>query len=378
LAAAWARIAALQPSEYARTRNALEGAVSQLSPYITHGLVSLSEVHAGVAENHALHHSDKFVFELGWRAYFRHVWSHLGDKIFASIHAGPLPDTAYQSTVPEDIRQACTGVNAIDLAIQGLYDTGYMHNHARMWLASYMVHLRKIHWRAGADWLYGHLLDGDLASNHLSWQWVAGTHSHQPYVFNAENVARFAPAPWHSPGSVIDTTYEHLKEMAQQATVYGQPPSSPRLDRPMTVEPPVFHAPPKSLTWAAPDAELAVGRDVWLVHPWSLGPLPTDWDEHTLVIGISVAEFHQAWPWSEKRWQFVGRRMSEITALHWHGSAHEIQAALRQARRVRCIAEPHVATWFEPWVQCLKPTELFPAVKPLCASFAQWWKRARA
>jgi deoxyribodipyrimidine photo-lyase len=52
------------------------------------------------------------------------------------------------------------------------------------------------------------LLDGDLASNHLSWQWVAGTGSSKPYLFNADNVARYAPAPWHSQGSVIDQSYE--------------------------------------------------------------------------------------------------------------------------------------------------------------------------
>ena len=79
-----------------------------------------------------------------------------------------------------------------DAWVAELKHTGYLHNHARMWLASYVVHLRKVHWRAGADWLYAHLLDGDLASNHLSWQWVAGTGSHKPYLFNAENVARIA------------------------------------------------------------------------------------------------------------------------------------------------------------------------------------------
>jgi len=75
-----------------------------------------------------------------------------------------------------------------------------------MWLASYVVHMRKVHWRTGADWLHGHLLDGDLASNHLSWQWVAGTGSSKLYIFNADNVARYAPASWHSPGTVIDTS----------------------------------------------------------------------------------------------------------------------------------------------------------------------------
>ncbi len=94
--------------------------------------------------------------------------------------------------------------------------TGMLHNHARMWLASYVVHVRKVHWRAGADWLYGHLLDDDLASNHLSWQWVAGTGSTKPYFFNADNVARYAPTAWHSAGSVIDTSYEALDRIARE------------------------------------------------------------------------------------------------------------------------------------------------------------------
>ena len=49
--AAWARIRAVQPANYARTRNAIDGAVSQLSPYITHGFISLLDVHEGVAQN---------------------------------------------------------------------------------------------------------------------------------------------------------------------------------------------------------------------------------------------------------------------------------------------------------------------------------------
>ncbi len=86
-----------------------------------------------------------------------------------------------------------------------------------MWSASDVVHLRKVHWRVAAVWLYGHLLDGDLASNHLSWQWVAGTGSRKPCLFNADNVARYAPAAWHSPGSVIDRSYEALDAIARQA-----------------------------------------------------------------------------------------------------------------------------------------------------------------
>ena len=145
LAAAQARIAAFRPAAYARTRNAIDGAVSGLSPYITHGVVSLTDVLAGVAARHELDVQHKFVNELGWRAYFRHVWQRRGDGILRSLHDGPLSDAAYATELPADIRNGCTGVPVIDEAVRTLYATGTLHNHARMWLASYVVHLRKVH-----------------------------------------------------------------------------------------------------------------------------------------------------------------------------------------------------------------------------------------
>ena len=148
------RIEAVQPAEYARTRNALNGAVTQLSPYITHGFVSLPEVLAGVRLKHTVKPQDKLLFELGWREYYRHVWQHRGNGIFKSLHEGVMPEDAYLQEIPNDILHACTGVAAVDMAVKTLYATGYLHNHARMWLASYMVHLRKVHGRVGADWLY--------------------------------------------------------------------------------------------------------------------------------------------------------------------------------------------------------------------------------
>lgn len=65
LAAARERIAAVRPGAYARTRNSLDGAVTGLSPYLTHGMVSLREVLAGVCSRHALEVQHKFVYELG-------------------------------------------------------------------------------------------------------------------------------------------------------------------------------------------------------------------------------------------------------------------------------------------------------------------------
>ncbi len=371
LAAAQARIAAVRPAAYACTRNALDGAVTGLSPYITHGFVTLTDVLTGVVARHSLDMQHKFVFELGWRAYFRHVWQHRGEGILRSLHEGPLPADAYARELLPDIRLGCTGVLVVDEAVRTLYETGMLHNHARMWLASYVVHVRKVHWRTGADWLYGHLLDGDLASNHLSWQWVAGTGSSKPYLFNADNVARYAPASWHSPGSVIDTSYEALDRMARQPqSEFDAPPCSASL-----LEPPLGAEPPVELGLTAPDAAAVAGRDVWLVHPWSLGPLPTSLPVDTVVIGVVVADFHRAWPWSERRWRFVGSRMTELAAQCWHGDAAAIGAALAGARSVRSIAESHLASWLPHWATCEAAPVLFPLVDRRCDSFSQWWAR---
>lgn len=376
LAAAHARIAGVQPDAYARTRNSLDGAVSNLSPYITHGFVTLAEVLAGVTARHALDIRHKFVFELGWREYFRHVWQHRGEAILHSLHEGPLPEDAYARELPPDIRQACTGVPVIDQAVRALYATGTLHNHARMWLASYVVHVRKVHWRAGADWLYGHLLDGDLASNHLSWQWVAGTGSRKPYLFNADNVARYAPAAWHSPGSAIDRSYEALDRLARQPSQSSRhEPATPPVSPPV-LEPRLGTEPPQELRLTAPDAAVTAGRDLWLVHPWSLGELPSELSADTVVIGVLVADFHRSWPWSERRWRFVNSRMAELAAVRWYGDAAAIDAAFKGARSVRSIAEPHLAPWLARLAECQAAPALLPPVDRRCDSFSQWWTRA--
>ena len=371
-AAALARIASVDPAEYARSRNALNGAVTQLSPYITHGFISLPEVLEGVRLHHSVRTQDKFVFELGWREYFRHVWQHRGNGIFKSLHEGVLPDEAYADEIPFDILHASTGVAAIDMAVKTLYATGYLHNHARMWLASYMVHLRKVHWRAGADWMYGHLLDGDLASNHLSWQWVGGTGSHKPYLFNAENVSRYAPLAWHSAGSVIDTTYEELDHLARSPLSVAS--SSVQADDSAIDEPLLLTQPPTHLNLSSPNSNTVSGRDVWLVHPWSLGELPEHLSANTVIIGVYVAEFHLAWPWSEKRWQFVNSRMAELTTERWYGNTSAIIAALEGANQVSGFSEAHVSTFLSATMLSEMTPCLFSQVDRRCDSFAKWWK----
>lgn len=373
LEAALGRIAAIRPDDYARTRNSLDGAVTGLSPYITHGVVTLVDILAAVDARRPLPVQHKLVFELGWRAYFRHVWHHRGDGIFRSLHEGPLPDDAYASELPADIREARTGVPVIDRAVHTLYSTGVLHNHARMWLASYLVHLRKVHWRAGADWMIGHLLDGDLASNHLSWQWVAGTASAKPYLFNADNVARFAPTAWHSPGSVVDVSYETLERIAHGKAAVDRLAMMPMPDVAACEEPECHAEPPQGSGWTAPQPGLVAGHDVWLVHPWNLGELPADLPESTRVIGIAVAEFHRRWPWNTHRWHFVGTRMAAVTPQRWYADADAIGAALAGARRIRTVDEPHLRPWLSRWAECLEATDPFARVYRRCDSFSRWW-----
>ena len=316
------------------------------------------------------------MFELGWREYFRHVWQHRGAGILDSLHQGPLPDAAYARALPADIREACTGVPVVDEAVRALYERGMLHNHARLWLASYVVHVRKVHWRVAADWLYGHLLDGDLASNHLSWQWVAGTGSRKPYLFNADNVARYAPPSWHSPGTVIDTSYEALDILARRPAPDEPAHGRPHGDGVRMIEPSLTGVPPSTSGVTAPHAAAVAGRDVWLVHPWNLGPLPTTLPADALVIGVFVADVHRAWPWSERRWHFVGSRMAELATDRWHGDATAIGMALQGARTVRSLDDPHLAPWLTRWAACDAAPTLFPPVDRRCDSFSQWWTRA--
>ena len=358
--AALARLAAVRPGDYARSRNAIDGAVTRLSPYITHGLLSLPEV---LASQPGLSPQHKFVFELGWREFFAHVWAHRGDSIFESLHAGVLPEPAYSRELPQDIRQARTGVPVIDQAVRTLYATGYLHNHARMWLASYVVHLRKVHWRAGADWLYSHLLDGDLASNHLSWQWVAGTGSHKPYLFNAENVEKYAPPPWHSRGSVIDTGYDALDAIARSSKAVATRPRGEGIEEPAMSHPPL----------ADPTADLR-GQSVWLVHPWALGEPPPG----LLPVAVSIDEFHRAWPWSTARWAFVSARMAAITRHRIVGASAQLAALLQAAQAVQTTADPHIARWLPRAVAQLPVPRLFAPVAEPCHSFSRWWARATA
>lgn len=365
--AALAQLRRVDPRAYGRTRNALDGAVTRLSPWITHGFIDLPEIVDSLRARFRVSTDDKLVFELGWREFFHHVWGHLGEGILSDVRA-PLAGVAYAPAMPADILTASTGVPVIDASVRQLYATGWLHNHQRMWLASYVVHLRKVDWRAGAGWMYGHLLDGDLASNHLSWQWCAATFSTKPYLFNAENVARYAPG-LASPGTAIDAAYPALDELARHGRDVGAEPQ-----RPEGIEPPALLADVP----AGASADLATlsiaGRRVALVHPWCLArPRQVD-----LVIGVLHAPFHARFPWSAKRWQFVNEGMRQVADAVWCGDLGDLLEALEPAASVQSIAtlNPGYCEALDDDLVELAPAPRFLADPDQpCRSFSQFWEQ---
>ncbi len=182
------KLNAVNGETYGKTRNYVNGDVTHLSPYLRHGCISIRE-----AVNHAREQfgnkAEKLLNEFAWREYWRTVWYAYGDAIMHDMQA-PKVALAFDE-LSDDIQTASTGLPCMDSFISELAEAGYLHNHARMWLAAYIVHWRRTDWQLGAQWMHDQLLDGDYASNHLSWQWISSTFSHKPYFFNQENLAKY-------------------------------------------------------------------------------------------------------------------------------------------------------------------------------------------
>jgi deoxyribodipyrimidine photo-lyase len=209
-AAAEEKLSQFPASRYAASRNFLDGAVSMLSPYIRHGVLTLREVR----DRFAGRKLEKFVQELAWRDYWQRVYETIGEGVWIDREPSKT-GVSYQRAMPADWGE--TGLACMDAFASELEATGYLHNHARMWVAAYLVHWRRVAWQAGARWFLKHLLDGDPASNNLSWQWVASTFSSKPYFFNRENLERYSNGKYcrtctRRDNCPFEKSYEELAE----------------------------------------------------------------------------------------------------------------------------------------------------------------------
>ncbi|MBY0432645.1 MAG: deoxyribodipyrimidine photolyase, partial [Cyclobacteriaceae bacterium] len=145
------RINRINPVQYAKTRNFVDGEVTYLSPYISRGVISVKQVKETVlAKGHHPATIEKFLQELAWREYFQRVWQAKGDELFKDLKQ-PQPDVLHHKMITA-INTATTGILAVDKLIKEFYQTGYLHNHVRMYVASIACNISKAHWSAPAQW----------------------------------------------------------------------------------------------------------------------------------------------------------------------------------------------------------------------------------
>ncbi len=202
------KIDLVDPVLYGKNRNYINGAVSYLSPYISRGVISTKHVlNNKLKSGYKIQQIEQFVKELCWRDYFQRVAQH--KELNKEIRQTQQHVLNYE--LPVQISDAATGIQGIDTAIEQLYQTGYMHNHTRMYTASLVCNIAKSHWYHPAQWMYYHLLDGDWASNACSWQWVAGANSNKKYYANQDNINRFTLT--NQINTYLDKSYEELENM---------------------------------------------------------------------------------------------------------------------------------------------------------------------
>lgn len=194
--------------KYAGTRNFIDGHVSRFSPYISRGCISTRTVFEAIIKKNPKAARGKFVQELLWRDYFQRL-------LQARPNLDEVPVKAIKQRrkkgMPASVRDAKTGVDGIDQAIATLYETGYMHNHFRMYTAAVCCNIGNFEFQTAGRWLYYHLLDADVGSNFASWQWVSGHLTNKQYIANQENINRYSRIEQH--GTFLDKPYPELEHM---------------------------------------------------------------------------------------------------------------------------------------------------------------------
>lgn len=237
-AAAHARLATFLPhagEAYARRRNVDFGpgrhdSVSRLSAALRRRVITEHEVVGAARARHGAA-ADSFVSEVFWRTYWK-GWLEQRPQVWRDALAGAARDRAALA-VDHGLREhhaaaiaGQSGIDCFDHWAHELITTGYLHNWARMQFASIWVFTLRLPWRLGAAFMLDHLIDGDPASNTLSWRWVAGLHTPgKCYLADAGRIARMTDGRFAPPG------------LAQTA----QPPEPQQNTDPVPL--PVPHAP---------------------------------------------------------------------------------------------------------------------------------------
>jgi deoxyribodipyrimidine photo-lyase len=297
-----ARLNSFLPSAgraYASSRNFDFGAenrsnVSALSPWLRHRLITETEVLSAVQSKHGYNASEKFIQEVFWRGYFKGWMQHrpqVWDEYRADVSrlAETLEDEPELKRRYTQATTGQTGIDAFDHWIQELIETGYLHNHARMWFASIWIFTLKLPWQLGADFFAQHLLDWDPASNTLSWRWVGGLHTvGKTYMARPDNIAKYTDGRFN-PAGQLATDAPALSE--------GESPT-----------PRVLSDVPAELTGAGPSILVITDEDV------SIDQTHLNTPDIRGVLGLTVAAGRSPYTVSEKARDFANAAVTNGVA----------------------------------------------------------------
>ena len=194
---------------YAADRNFDNGpgnhsSVSSLSPWVRHRLILEEELVSAALGSHSFAASEKFIQEVFWRSYWK-GWLEMRPQVWRDYEMVRDQDLADWEGRPE-LHDACagnTGIDCFDFWVRELVETNYLHNHVRMWFASIWIFTLHLPWTLGADFFLQNLLDGDPASNTLSWRWVGGLQTRgKTYLARADNICKFTRGRFNPNGQL--------------------------------------------------------------------------------------------------------------------------------------------------------------------------------
>lgn len=357
------KIDRIDPRAYGKSRNFINGAVSQLSPYVSRGVISTRQIHESL-QNRKIPYAaiEKLLQQLTWRDYFQRTAQKFPNLSEQNVKNDP---SHFKSTgIPSAMLNADIGIDALDEGIDQLLQTGWIHNHMRMYLSMLHTNVGRCDWRSGARWMYYHLLDADMASNDLSWQWVCGANSSKLYVANQENINRYADSKQR--GSFLDIDYEDFDSLPIPAALQSR--------ESLVLEPTNIHIRKRKMDWSIlfsgevqPNASNQVALYSW-------NNLDPNWRQETnyrRILLLDSDEFERR-PISERTLEFVIALTKNIPGLEVvYGRFSELALQLPN----------HSFTFKEHptqigWKGLEDPRDwIFPEVTQYTPSFFGFWKK---
>ena len=349
------RINAINPIKYAKTRNFINGDVTYLSAYISRGVISVQQIKEAVLQKgYKPYEIEKFLQELAWREYYQRVWQVKKELIFADLKQAQ-PDFLHHQ-IPTAIVNASTGIQVIDDQINAFYSTGYLHNHIRMYLAAMVCNNAKSHWLTPARWMYYHLLDGDLASNSCSWQWVAGSFSSKKYYCNQENINKYTGT--NQAQTFLDDSYEHIATMPVPNALEAITTLDLKTNLPQTEVP-----------------LLDTSKPTLLYNSYNLDPVWRATENVNRVLLLEPSHFNK-YPVSEKVIDFIIGLSKNIDGIIVY--VGEVDALIKQYEGLTnsnaFISKEHPAFEYYPGIKDSRDW-MFPNTEGYYPSFFGFWKK---